>query len=101
VWGWMPDFYVATGALLGTRDAITQFQIVPSSYQNYYRTRYLADFALNRPRFFVDAVSPSMFAYHDPAKEGHQSFPQLARIVAADYRDIGESYGVRLYERVR
>jgi hypothetical protein len=101
VWGWMPDFYVATGALLGTRDAITQFQIERSLYRTYYRDRYLADFALNRPHFFVDAVSPSMFNYHDVAHEGHESFPQLAAIVAANYREIGESYGVRLYERVR
>jgi len=101
VWGWMPDFYVTTRSLLGTRDAITQFQIERSSYQTYYRDRYLADFAINRPRFFIDAVSPSMFNYHDVAREGHESFPQLAAIVAADYRKIGESYGVRLYERVR
>ena len=101
VWGWMPDFYVATRGLLGTRDAITQFQIERSPYQTYYRDRYLGDFALNRPRFFIDAVSPSMFNYHDVAHEGHESFPQLAAIVAANYRQIGESYGVRLYERVR
>ncbi len=99
VWGWMPEFYVATGALLGTRDAITQFQIVPSSYRNYYRRRYLSDFALSRPHFFVDAVSSSTFAYHDRATEGHESFPELERIVSADYREIDESYGVRLYER--
>ena len=100
VWGWMPEFYVATGALLGTRDAITQFQIVPSSYRAYYRARYLADFATNRPAYFVDAVAPSTFAYHDPVTQGPESFPELARIVAADYRQIGESYGVRLYRRV-
>ncbi len=100
VWGWMPEYYVATGGLLGTRDAITHFQIVPSIYRDYYRRRYLSDLARSRPKFFIDAVSPSTFAFHDPTVDGHEAFPELARIVAADYRQIGESYGVRLYERV-
>ncbi len=99
VWGWMPRYFVETQALLGTRDAVTQFQIDPRVFQTYYRRRYLADMRANRPKFFVDAVAPGSYRYKDRATEGHESFPALGSYVRADYTLIDEAKGVRLYQR--
>ena len=86
VWGMTPSFYVDSGLAPGTRDAMTQMQILKTSRQAYYRERFMADLKKSRPKFFVDTDSPYLMmtggSYVDYVKlpqHGHEVFPELAR----------------------
>jgi hypothetical protein len=99
MWGWMPDYLVDTDAVMGTRDAISQFQIENRSFRGYYRARYLRDFTANRPAFLIEAVGPAMFAFHDRKTEGIESFPALRRVLGEAYTVVYDDGNVRLFER--
>lgn len=101
MWGWMPQYLVYTGAVMGTRDSISQFQIEPRSFRDYYRARYLSDFLRNQPDFVIEAIGPNAFAFHDRATQGVASFPELNRLLDASYRVVFDSVDVRLFERKR
>jgi len=101
VWGWAPQYFVVTQAVMGTRDSIGHFQILPSPYRDYYRQRYLEDLRTNRPPFFVDAVSPHMLLriLFDWKTNRYESFPALKAYVNAHYHLQAETDGVRLFAR--
>jgi hypothetical protein len=99
IWGWMPQYLVAADADMGTRDSITQFQISTRRLAGYYRARYLADMRENSPKYFLDTVAPSSFAFTDRATQGLESFPELDDLVTASYTLVFDIDGVRLYRR--
>ncbi len=99
VWGWMPQYFVITHAIMGTRDSIGQFQIENGPARPYYRERYLSDMQRNRPLYFIDAVSPISFAFTDRATQGLESFPELNQFVHRAYHLVIEVDGIRLFER--
>jgi hypothetical protein len=99
IWGWMPRYFVETGAYLGTRDAVTEFQIEDRVFPTYYRARYLEDMRNNRPKFFLDAVAPDSYKFKDWARQGHQSFHDLSELIDSKYKLIDEANGALLYER--
>lgn len=101
IWGWRPILHVETGLPQGTRDGQTQRMIEPGPMTEYYRKRFLNDFQLNKPRWFVDAVGPGNFAYEDRRSHDHKTFRDLAYAVREDYVLIGEFDGCRLYRRKR
>ena len=99
VWGWRPELHAYSGLPQGTRDAHTQWQIQDIPQREYYRQRFLADFARIKPRFFVDAVGARGFAYHDRGATGHETFPLLDALISRDYQFLEEVDDVRLYVR--
>jgi hypothetical protein len=99
MWGWMPQYLVYTGALMGTRDSISQFQIDQRPFQPYYRKRYLGDVMRNRPAFVLEAVGQADFAYHDRRRQGLANFPELLIYVGQRYSLVLEDDNVRLFER--
>jgi hypothetical protein len=99
VWGWCAELHVYSGLPQGTREAHTQWLIDPVPQREYYRQRFLADLARNRPRFIADAVGPHRFNYTDRSTAGHETFPPFAALMAEHYQFIGELDGVRLYVR--
>ena len=101
MWGWMPQYFVYTGALMGTRDSISQFQIEERPFKPYYRTRYLADFARTQPTYVLEAIGPNAFAYHDRLSQGIVSFPALQHIIDTQYRIVYRSDSLRIYGRLR
>jgi len=100
VWGWAPRLHVDTGLPQGTRDGNTYRQIQDSAQrESHYRPRYLADFLAHRPAVFVDAVGPGAFQFDHRPYFAHETFPELAAAVAADYRLAADALGARLYVR--
>lgn len=99
MWGWMPQYPVYTGAVMGTRDSISQFQIEGRPLQAYYRARYIGDLVKKQPDFLLEAIGPSAFAYHDPAGQGIASFPELRDFVASHYRLAFQTDSLHLYQR--
>ena len=99
MWGWMPEYLVYTQGIMGTRDAISQFQIENRPLQNYYRDRYLRDVKRNQPDFVLEAIGPQAFAYKDLRTQGISSFPELASFVASNYRLTYKTDSIRLYRR--
>ncbi len=85
MWDWMPQYLVYTGAIMGTRDSISQFQIDQRPFRTEYRDRYLRDFLPNRPQFLIEAVGPREFA--------------LQSVVRKTCRPVFDIDGVRLFER--
>jgi hypothetical protein len=89
VWGWMPEYYVLTGLVPATRDAITESMILPGPEKEYFRERYLSDLKAEMPDVFVDAVVEGGFAgsreFRDPQISGHRTFPKLAEFVGENY----------------
>jgi hypothetical protein len=87
VWGWMPSYYVETGLIPATRDAIGHFMIEGGRCRDYYRRRYLGDLKRNPPAFFVDAMADGVFVWNwrDFKVRRHESFPELAKFVDQNY----------------
>ncbi len=99
VWGWHSRVYVEAAARQGTRSALTYWELVAHPQREYFRARYLSDFATRRPAVFVDAVGESTFFFSNRAIHGHESFPELARIVARDYCQVADLRYSRVYVR--
>lgn len=99
VWGWHPSLHVETGLAQGTKDVHTQRLVEAGPLRTFYRMRYLADFERTRPRWFVDAVGGTNFAYQDRTRHGHEMFVRLARMVASDYDLVADIDGSRIYRR--
>ncbi len=87
VWGWMPAYYVETGLLPATRDAIGHFIIEDGPYRDYYRQRYLKDLEESRPAVFVDAMADGVFHWTWPERQTrrHESFPALNKFIEENY----------------
>lgn len=56
IWGWMPEVYVLTETLPGTRDAIAQFAIYPHPRQDYYVDRFIKDLETRRPLWVLEVA---------------------------------------------
>lgn len=99
VWGWMCGLHVETGLAQGTRDGYSYWLIKPSPQQEEYRTTYLQDLRLRHPAFFVDAVGPGAFFFTERRAEAHETFPELAAYIRANYTEIIDLTYARLYVR--
>ena len=100
IWGYRPRYFIETGTLLGTRDAISQYQYndVFNPYMPYFRDRYVADMQRLKPVGFLD-VGPESFDFDNGIKFGHEMFPELDALVNRDYRLVGLEGTARLYVR--
>jgi len=97
VWGWTPGYHVEAGLGQGSREAHCGLIINPGPLQSHYRHRFLFDLRRNRPRWFVDAVAPGQFGYQDRSLFGHDTWPELRELIAANYDLIADADGVRIY----
>lgn len=100
IWGWAPRLHVDTRLPQGTRDGNAYRQIQDSvQRESYYRPRFLADLRRHRPAVFVDAVGPGAFQFDHRPYFAHETFPELAAVIAADYRLVADALGARLFVR--
>lgn len=102
VWGWRADYHINTQLPMGTRSAVSEFQIRDVPLRNYYRRTALEEFKESHPVFFIDAVGPYSLEFNDPKLYGFETFPELARFVADTYRPINieiEEHIDRLFVR--
>ena len=99
VWGWRSELYVKTNMLQGTRFGDSILQLEPTRQAAFFRAQYLRDFEAADPPLFLDAVGPGNFTYEDRSRDGHETFPELARIVRARYSLVADVESVRIYVR--
>jgi hypothetical protein len=106
IWGWMPGYYVETGLMPATRDAIGHYVITQSPYRDFFQRRYLADLEQSRPAFFIDAVADGEYLWWNWRRaDAHESFPALAAYVADNYglwltlHQVPGGVPVRIYVR--
>ncbi|MFN7198120.1 MAG: hypothetical protein ACK5UL_00475, partial [bacterium] len=97
VWGWASELYVDTGLVPAIRDSFSLWQIKPGSLQEYFLQRYAEDFINSNAKLFVDAVAPRMFFFTDRQTQGHEVFPEIAKVINENYRLVDEVQGVRIY----
>ncbi|MFM7351647.1 MAG: hypothetical protein ACKO1G_00930, partial [Microcystis aeruginosa] len=97
VWGMEPELYVDTGLVQAIRDSVPIWQILPGSLQEYFLKRYTDDLINSNARLFVDAVAPRMTGFKDRQTQGHEVFPEIARVIKENYRLVDEVQGVRIY----
>ena len=104
VWGWEPKYYLETGLMPATRDAISHRIISPGPLREYFRKRYLDDLRKSPPTVFVDAVADGNFIWYWTMKDSrHECFPELNEFIETNYIlwcDIGlgrPEYPVRIY----
>jgi hypothetical protein len=99
VWGWRPELYVKTNMLQGTRFGESVQQIEPTERVGFFRRQYLRDFVAADPPLFFDAVGPGSFRYEDRVRAGHETFPELARLIQARYVLVADGGSIRIYVR--
>ncbi|MBY0435252.1 MAG: hypothetical protein K2U26_14180 [Cyclobacteriaceae bacterium] len=99
IWGWAPELWAGTDFLMGTRDGATNFLIEPGELQDFYIDRYLRDLEKNKPKLFVEAITPDFFGYTDRAKSGFENFPRIKEYIDQNYVLDSEIVGVRIFVR--
>ncbi len=99
-WGWTPRFFVEAQRRHAPREAHSALQLFEAPVREFYRERYLADFQRTQPPWFFDTTGPGSFAFDDRSRHGHETFPELAALIARDYHLIAESPSARLYGRI-
>ena len=97
IWGWMCRYFVYTGTYSATRQD-NSVRAIEEHLQPYYRSVYLEDLRKNRPEVFVDAVARGAFWFNQSYHQ-HEVFPELAAWVAANYRQVDNIRGTRIYVR--
>ena len=68
-----------------------------SPLQQYFFKQYADDLINSNAKLFVDAVAPRMTRFKDRETQGHEVFPEIARVIKANYRLVDEVQGVRIY----
>ena len=99
IWGWGTELFEGTKYLMGTRDCASSFQIEQGPTQAHYLNRYLGDLQVNRPKIFVETISPSFFGFGDRSKSGFENFPLIANYIKANYNFEGEIGTARFFLR--
>lgn len=99
VWGWNSQLHVETQLVQGTRESHTAFQIIQSPLRDFYRSRFMRDLLRWKPEWFVDAVGPKRFAFEYRHIDGHETFPELDRLIREQYALAAEVDSMRIYRR--
>ena len=76
-----------------------QVQLRAGPQQAYYRDRYLSDLRRNSPPVFLDAVGPADFWPKERTEYGNEAWPELNRWLRANYRQVDDRDGIRIYVR--
>jgi hypothetical protein len=85
IWGWMPEYYLETGLMPATRDAIGHFIVEKGPYQTYFQERYLEDLKQSKPAIFIDAMADGVNKWRKSDFNRHESFPELAKFIDENY----------------
>jgi hypothetical protein len=99
IWGWSNYVYVEAGLRQATREPVFGGSIEAGPYRAYCRERFLADLAKAKPTFFLDSVGPCSLIYQSPEFAHDRNFPELAAVIRAEYVQVDEVLGARLYRR--
>lgn len=84
-WGWDPKCYVDSAMRPATRETTNENQHYGLPLIDYFRERFLKDFAASHPDFVMDMVAPGSFSFERPEVEGLATFPALRDLVAKDF----------------
>jgi hypothetical protein len=98
-WGWMNNYYVETGLRQAVSSACTLAEILEGPNREYFCRRYLANLQRSAPPVFVDAVGPGNFYFQDRRLAHDAIFPQLAAYIRAEYTQVADVQGSRIYVR--
>ncbi|HET6723294.1 MAG TPA: hypothetical protein VFH07_11110, partial [Chitinophagaceae bacterium] len=99
IWGWGTELFEGTKYLMGTRDCASSFQIEEGPTQAHYLSRYLKDLQINKPKIFVETVSPFFFGFGDRSKSGFENFPLISNYIKTNYNFEGEIGTARFFLR--
>jgi hypothetical protein len=99
IWGRADHLYVETGLRQATRDSHVSQLIEPGPMRDYSRERYLADLVIAKPATFLDAVCPGSVQYKTPEFAHEHVYPELGRVIGANYVLVEEFEGARIYRR--
>ena len=99
IWGWGTELFEGTKYLMGTRDCVSYFQIAEGPMQAHYLSRYLKDLQVNKPKIFIETISPSFFNFNDRSKSGFENFPLISDHIKANYDFEGEIGTARFFLR--
>lgn len=100
VWGWMCRYHVETQMPQGTAENHSERCIYPHPLRQKYYERYLSDLKKNSPKVFVDAVGNSLWL-NDRHSQAHEAFSELKKLIAQNYRLVGEVESTRVYIKIK
>jgi hypothetical protein len=98
IWGWETDLYIQTGLTLGTRYGDSYHQLTKSDLQSYYINNYILDLKRNKPKIFVDAITPSSYFFNE-LRDRHENYSIIDSYIKENYRKVGEVDKIRIYIR--
>ena len=91
VWGWMPQWYVLSGASPASRESHTYAQIVKTSLSIYFQKRFLDDIKKSNPEVIIDAVNGASFGFNDPDLYSASSWKIFSDFLTDNYVLINPS----------
>ncbi len=99
VWGWDCQYHVETQMPQGVNENHCIRTAMKHPLQETYYKRYLRDLKRSAPPVFVDAITAKTLWMSDPARYGHQNYPELSQYIADNYQLKANIEGVRVYAR--
>jgi hypothetical protein len=98
IWGWAEYYYVETGLVQGNSYSNPFYAMISNDQaSNPQLSRYVSELELNKPPIFLDAVNQYAFVFNDTQKYRHENYPALNNFIAANYRQVAEFGGGRIY----
>jgi len=99
LWGWSGTFYSDTDLTMGTRFCDTSGIITKNPSQEFLLKTYIGDLERNKPKIFLDAISPNAFLFGDRTLYGIGNFPSLQQYINTNYNMVADIEGYRVYVR--
>lgn len=99
IWGWSNTFYADTDLIMGTRYTDTSGIINEGPFQKYFLSAYLSDLAKNKPKIFLDAITPHAAKFFYRKDFGFENFPDVKQYIDLHYNFVAEIEGYRIFVR--
>ncbi|GAB3909761.1 hypothetical protein GCM10028803_48000 [Larkinella knui] len=98
LWGYVDRLYSYTRRPMGYRASDTFWVYYPTSTREFRIKEFLSDMERNKPRLFVDVLSPRISLFAENAFE-FENFPSIKTYIDRHYRLVKTIEDVRIFER--
>ncbi|GAB3931052.1 hypothetical protein [Larkinella terrae] len=100
LWGYVDRLHVYARRPMGYRNSNAFWVYFPTSTQAFRMKEFLSDLEQNKPRLFIDVMTPRISMFADKAYK-FENYPAINAYISQHYQLVKTIEDVRIYERKR